>query len=216
MNGTNLNSSQRLDMVQKGLSPLNEEHVKMYIENNGNIKASKQEFQNRLKTLIGEAAYSKQDVGSGRESESQYVKAYEGGDYSAIDRSNGVLDEQSARKRINEDMDILSSSQTMKTISSDRLYSLHEDNSDSVLNRNKSSVDDQKMKDAGYKHTIQYLNAFIVNLKSPSYNNRINLYDSLLKVLKNDKKLANHSNKQKQYRLGCQLAEKEMYNKIKS
>jgi len=216
-----LTTEQRMMMIQKGMSPLDPEQVRVFLEHGGRVKASPEDMKERLVSLIGEDAYYRKNLGSGNESERQYSQAYAGGDYTGQERSSsGIIDEQTAKQRLFEDMDSYASGKPMsKTIDSSQLMSLKEDRFEgSVLNQQSKKItkeEAKKMQDAGYGFTIKYLNAFIMNLKEPSYENRIVLYENLLKVLKNDEKLNKNEMKQKYYRNGCTIAEKEMHQKLK-
>lgn len=212
-----LNTEQRLDMVQKGLSPLNEEHVKKYIENGGMIRASMKDTQERLKTLIGENAYGKVNLGGAGETEQQYVQAMNGGEYTSNDVN--VTNEKSIRERMTEDLntyyDPTSTRLNSINLNSNRLMSLNK--RERVMEqKNIGKEEALKIQSIGYQTCIKYLNAFIINIKTPSYENRKQLYDCLFKVLKNDEKVQGNEQKMKYYRSGCKKAEEEMYAKLKN
>ena len=72
----------------------------------------------------------------------------------------------------------------------------------------------QDYKKIGYDLSIKYLNAFILNLKSPSSKGRLEIYKHLKKLLEIELKLKSNPNSCALFKEGCKEAENLMYTQL--
>jgi len=196
---TQLSPSERIDMIQKGLSPLNPDHIRSYFNNRGQINTSLQEKVERVQTLIGEDISSGRNLGSAKESERDYDKAY-GNENSGLNKGG--------RSSIQDDLG--SYGAPTRTIDSGSLMSLKKNKPQTRISEN-NSKDYRKI---GYDLTIEYLNKFIINIKNPSAKGRFELFKSLKSILEYETKLKSNASLLQRFRNGCNEAETEMYEKI--
>lgn len=205
---TQINSKQRQDMLSKGLSPLNPQHIKKYLQEGGRIKASSQDLLERAKTLIG--AENIHSLGSGHEKEisfnptnGQGLAGYDVEEFEQI-QSKPVSVKQSRE-------DMLGNYGTRnEVITNVNLLNLKEE-TNTIRNK---PVTNTSYEDQGYKNTIKYLNDFILLLKQPSTQLRINVFNSLKITLQGENNLKNNKNALQAYRNGCLKAEQQMYHKL--
>lgn len=208
----NLTQAQKMDMVMKGLSPINPEHVQTYIQNRGAVRASMQEQTERLSTLIGNDVYRRNDLGSGKESERDLDMAYQ---------KTGLIDTPSRaatrdpRQMLAQDMEGYYSNKGMNSIDSSRLLSLRESSSVSQPQAQPITTNVKQAYQLGYKSSITYLNAFIINVKNPSINSRMQLFKELRKIMEIEQKLKGKPDVLGAFRKGLDKGETEMYNKLK-
>lgn len=217
----NLTQAQKMDMVMKGLSPLNPDHLQTYFQSRGNVRTSFQEQAERLSTLIGtdpsgkSIFHQRTNLGSSRESDRDYDVAFQKtglADSAATSRPVAT----NPRMLMEQDMEgYYSSAPGSNVISSSQLLSLRENNSMPAPTK-QSPVNKQQAYQTGYKSTISYLNAFIINIKKPSINSRMQLFKELKRVMEIEQKLRNNPEALGAFRKGCDKAEAEMYNKLKS
>jgi len=200
-----LSAAQRMDMTMKGLSPLDENAVKAYIQNNGRIAAPLQEKTERAKQLVGEST----SLGSGNESDRDYNQIPGYNDtYGSVPSSK----KKSFKEELNEDLDDYAPKTMSRAIESSQLLSLRKNNGNNKRQLNEGKNIDYLKK--GYDLSIEYLNAFIVNLQTPLAKNRIQLYSLLKKVMEYETKLKEYPEELKRFRSGCSKADKEMYSQI--
>lgn len=192
-----LTKKQRLDMQMAGLSPLNPEHVAQYIQSGGNVKKSQKESIQRIKTLVGEEAFSNVSLGH-RDS---------WGSGNTYSNSNNVDD---IREQLANDMN----DYTQKGIKQNLMESLEDLNSP-IPQNTKQSQSVKEIAALGYSNTIAYLNSFIRNLKNPSTASRMEIYKTLQVCLQKEQTYKTNPNALKAYQQGCKKAEIDMYQKLK-
>lgn len=207
--GYQLSKEQRMDMVFKGMSPLDPQQVIQYIKTGGRGKTF-QEAQERASFLIGEDIFKKKSLGSAHESERDYDEAYGavGLETKAPKRPTNF------REQLGEDMASYGTN-AGGVVSSDKLLSLRENIGSVQQQTTKINKSPEEIYKLGYKHCIAYLNAFIINLKNPNTNSRNEVFKALKNVISTEQKLQG-SNLLNAYKKGCIKGETEMYNKLKS
>jgi hypothetical protein len=205
-----------MDMVMKGLSPINPQHVSQYLSTGGRVRASMQEAQERIETMVGRDAYNKRSLGAAHESERDYQKIP---GYSELVGGSGngeYRTPRNAREQMLEDMDGYGGNgrPASNIISSDRLLSLRE-RTETRQPARKPQGSEQDYYKKGYSLTIKYLNAFILNIKAPSSEGRLVLYKALKDVLTYEATVKSNQNLALAFKKGCNKAETEMYGKLK-
>lgn len=206
---TKISAAQRMDMIMKGLNPRDPKEVNMYLKG-GSLPAN--EKVERAKILF-EGSNS---LGSGHEK-----------DVDVTDKVGMVLDEQGIqqfaqpsqkrnaqpqdyRQALNEEMESYGAN-SGKTFSTDDLMSFRKSDQQAVVPQG-SNLEQVKLE--GFNASKQYLNAFVLNLQTPSYQTRLALYKMLLACLKGEEKYKNNSNALEAYRAGVKQAEVAMLQKL--
>ena len=199
-----LTQEQKMDMVMKGMSPIDPQQVEEYFKTRGRGKPMKEALE-RVSYLVGDNVL-KQTMGSAHEKESDYDTAYKavGLDFG---NSGGSRPATNFRQQLENDMAGYESS---GSVSATQLLSLRE----SETRRSAPSGTPEQYYKHGYKLGIAYLNAFIINLKNPNSNSRFELLKALKKITDTEGKL--NGNLLNAFKKGCIKAENEMYNKLKS
>ena len=195
-----ISPSQRMQMVLKGLNPLNEKDVRGFLS--GSIGQG--EKLERAKTLIGEDAFNNTNLGHSKHSEREGPNL-DGSISKVSKKENRSLNEQ-----LQEDLDDYTA-----PVSSDLSGKLQMNLLNNSPQRQQTPVNIKEYETMGYKNTIVYLNSFILSLKTPNSENRLNVYTSLTNVLKAEQKIKVNKNALKAYQQGCMRAEKEMFDKLK-
>ena len=212
-----LSQKDKMDMVMKGLSPINPEHVSQYLSTGGRVRASMQEAQERIETMVGRDAYNKKSLGAAHESERDYQKIPGYDELVGGKGSGGAYRApRNPREQMMQDMESYGSSgrPASNTITSDRLLSLRERTEPRQQVR-KPQGSEQEYYKKGYSLTIKYLNAFILNIKAPSSEGRLTLYKTLKDVLTFEASVKSNQHLALAFKKGCNKAETEMYGKLK-
>lgn len=173
----NISAAQRVDMIQRGLNPLNPTHVQNYLH--GNKRANINENIERVKAIMGDKLNS--SLGHGRENDKDPVpgQEYNGGNFA---QNNNV---QSMRQNMVEDMDDYVN-QPMR--STDELMSF--DPPVAPRNNNKASL--QEAAASGKTLAVNYFNAFIQSLQQPSTQAHMKVYKALRALLEQEGQLKNN------------------------
>ncbi len=200
-----LTQEQKMDMVMKGMSPLDPQQVEEYFKTRGRGKPMKEALE-RVGYLVGNDVL-KQGMGGAHEKESDYDTAYKavGLDFGG---GGGSRPATNFRQQLENDM---SNYQSSGVVSTSELLSLRESN---VRKPSAPSGTPEQYFKHGHKLGIAYLNAFIINLKNPNSNSRIEILKALKKISDVESKL--NGNLLNAFKKGCIKAENEMYNKLKS
>ena len=200
---TKLTPAQRIDMIQKGLSPLSNKHIQKYFENDGKISLSEADKIQKVQNLIGQDIPLTRNLGSSLEKDSDY------GQIPGLER-NGPAP-KNERESLMSDLDYYSGSGSInKSISSDSLLSLKK----GTKQRINEAEDERDYKKVGYDLSIKYLNAFILNLKSPSSKGRLEVYKHLKKLFETEIRLKSKPNSCSLFKEGCKEAENLMYTQL--
>jgi len=222
MNAENLTRAQRMDMVSKGLNPLDPSHLQKYIQTRGQVRMGVNESAERLKNLIGIDAFNK-DLGCSKESDSQYQQAANatgltGGLYSHPEFQNYNEDEADSMgmtgvEFMRQQMGNMNNNPQFQKIKS----RIKENSNTKTSQQNNQPNNLNQFYRKGYDLTIEYLNAFIMNVKNPSTQNRLQVFNLLKQVLQFESKLQNEgvNVNLSNFRQGCAMAENELYQKIK-
>jgi len=211
-----ISSQQRMDMVLKGLNPLLESDVKSYLQKGGNIRKNQEALMERFSTLVGHDILEKGSLGSANEKETEYGTAYKEsglpiGINAGYEQDFIPTTPQDYRKKALQQLNEYENA-GLKEIDGDELLSLRRPTKTYPETSNKK----QNYKKIGYELSIQYLNAFIVNLKDPNTKNRLELFKKLKSVLETENKLKNSPTACNEFKKGCIEAEDKMYNQLKS
>lgn len=200
---TKLTASQRMEMVMKGLSPLNDEHVQNYLAGNG---ISNQDRAMRAKSLVGEA----QNLGSSGEKEI-FIDVENGRtNPEEYTRGSSQPDVRSLRKQLNEEMESYAESDA----------DFNQEGFKSLKRRDtpKAVASNEEIMQEGFSNAKQYLNAFVTNLTESelenSYSQRLKIFKLLKVCLEAEAKYKNNSIALKFYRNGVLKAEKKMLESI--
>lgn len=198
-----ITNQQRMEMIMRGLSPLNPSHVTQFINKNGQIRASDTAAIERAKVVLGETinyslGHSKDRGIVANEFREQYGLTE-------------IKQPKTVQEQLVEDMQDYGGSGVLDT---NMLLERAGRNVQQQPKQN-TNVDVKKFKELGHSHTITYLNAFIMSLKNPSAQSRIDVYNKLMAIMKNQQKLQANPTAFKAYEQGCIAAEKMLYSKIK-
>jgi hypothetical protein len=199
---TQINASQRMDMIMKGLNPRDPEEVERYI--NGEISLSAKERQERAKTLF--EGVNNNLGGSNEKDINPQTLIGRSVDINEISKPV-VKTEKDYRSALKNDLQ--SYGTTGKTFKTDDLLSLK---SRSPLNE--SSLNYENITLEGFNDGKKYLNAFITNLQTPTIQNRRNLFKELQHCIKVEIGYKNNPQVHKKYIEGLQQAETAMLNKL--
>lgn len=215
-----LSQQDKMNMVMKGLSPINPEHIQAYFQNRGRVNTIMSEAIERVKYVVGDDAWGVKSLGAGHEKES---------DYNGIPNYNQIVGlpdnmqrrvARNPREQMLEEMDAYENKGSV--LDSDRLLSLRnriggpQRQPQRRLTETAAAVgNEQQLYKKGYSLSIKYLNSFIKNLQKPSSINRTELYQSLKDVLLYENKLKSQQKLLNAFKKGCIKAETEMYTKLK-
>lgn len=188
-----LTPADRMEMIQSGLNPLKEEHVRIYMNGgSGNIK----ENVERLTTLMGNDI--NRPIGHGKEIESGRISLDSHGDYQ-------VNDIKSMKENLNRDMEeYASTSGQMSAVP--QLSSLRNSSTQ------KSSLNEVQQR--GKTLATNYYNAFITSLQQPSTQANYNVFKALKSMLEAEQSLKG-TNGLKHFQESVRSISSKMYNQIK-
>jgi len=196
---TKITAKQRMDMLMKGLSPVNPEHIKKYLSGNG---PSLQEKQERVKELFGDTP---QNLGSGREVDTVPPV----GEYNEKSIAKSEAKSRNPKQILNEEMTGYTSN-IGKTISADDLLSFKKTEPKPV---SKTSISQE-----GYENAKNYINAFVKTIQGQSikdsYNLRLQLFKALKVCLESEGKYKNNQGALAEYRKGVLKAEETFLNNL--
>ena len=218
---------QRIDMVQRGYSPMNPIDVENYLNHKAPSGA-----MFKIATEILEEGTSTNSFGEKHMSYekdyqkiAQYFEKGEKEDIDFLDKSNSSnskvekinpkekiknsLEDYGennnfSKRGINEKLsEALNKRNIKKTVSSTKnLINMPKNNKEYI-------TEGAQAKNLGYKYGCNYLNAFILNLKSPSSENRTHLIKELNTMILKEESI--HSSVIIEYRRGVEMAESELY-----
>lgn len=197
-----ITASQRIEMIMKGLSPLNQAEVDAFLRGYGVSPKDKQE---RVKLLVGEAT----NLGGSHERE-MIIDDADPDKYIASNDSPKGPSIASMRQRLNEELDDYVSTPTKKI----------EFDTDGLMGfkTQKKQQSSEGIMQEGFNYAKDYLNAFVSNLQesegSTSYVNRMKLYKSLKLCLEAETKYKENPQALKNFRAGVLKAEKAMLQKL--
>lgn len=226
-----ISPAQRIDMVQRGYSPMNPVDVDNYLNHKAPSGAMLQ-----ISTEVLEEGTSMNSFG---EKHMSYEKDYQKlashfdnkGDIDVdslervaprtLDRVNpkeevrdklgnyGGKNDNLPRRGVNEKLsEALGKRSIERPVSPTKgLISIPKDNREYI-------TEGAQAKSLGYKHGCSYLNAFIVNLRAPSSENRIKLIKELNTMVLKEESI--HPSIVAEYRRGVSTAESELYKNLKS
>lgn len=204
-----LNNRQRKDMIDRGMNPLNESHVKSYLSGRGLSQNQLQkEVEEKMRLLMG----GKLEVDLGGRSDRD-VTPQVGQEFSgkAIQSYN-----EDPRSAIAASMDDYVNTNNMGTTSNGSGGSGFADLYESEMPQ-QSSMNQQTLMNNGSKLATDYYNAFIRSLKEPSTQSNLEVYRALEKMLKYESSIKKQHGGQAQKILveGVNNVTKQMYQKLK-
>lgn len=223
--------TQRIDMIQKGYSPMNPEDVKNYIENKPPTGCMLQ-----ISTEILEEGTTTNSFG---EKHMNYESDYR--QLAQHLENKKVLDIDSLEKAVSKTPEKIetksfirnslsnygneNNSNLTKNINEKLTHvlgktkeNLSQKTSPNLINLPKEKktyiTESIHAKNLGYKYGCNYLNAFITNIKGPTFQNRIKFIEELNTLILKENDI--HPTVLEEYRKGIAIAENELYKKIKS
>ena len=213
-----LNSVQRFEMIDNGMNPLKEEHVKAYL-NGKVIKESQEEKLERARAIIGDDVFNK-SIGSSKDIDRDLTDMI-GKEYNTNSISNTnnyesantdpvYLRAQAAKEIENYGSSTgYMSSSKLKTISPKLMSLDNEPKKQNKMNNNKLN----EAIETGRNLSTNFHNAYIISLKNPSTANYMSVFKSLKEMLEQERDLKG-SQLLVHYQNGINEVTKEMYKKV--
>lgn len=201
-----LSKDEMMDMRMKGLSPLNPEDIKKY--KRGETISLKEKEERAAIMFAGTG-----NLGGGGESDidarSFTDKEFTPGSYEK-EMAPVQKTQEDFRKNLNEEMGSYGQN-TGKTFGTDDFLSFKKA---SPQPTQPVANNAEQIKLEGFASSKEYLNSFVLNLQTPNYQNRLNLFKSLQICLKGEEKYRQHAKALQIYRSGVEQAEKAMLKKL--
>jgi hypothetical protein len=207
-----LTAEQRMEMVMRGLSPLNPTEVNAYLKGYGLSAKDKQE---KLKLLLGEAtnlggAHEKEMIVEDGADPEQYIRQQPQGP-----------SVESLRRQLDEDLSDYVSAPIQPRRQPQRQAVGGSFDTDGLMGFDKPSkpqVSHEDIMQEGFNLAKNYLNAFVTNLQESAsdttYVNRVALFKHLKASLEAEAKYKNNPQALKSYRAGVLKVEKAMLQKL--
>ena len=196
-----ISPQQRLDMIGKGMSPINPEHILAYL-NGKNIKVNQME---RVKTMIGEQNLFRS---AGHSKESAFSEAQAGQEYTPSNafNTNTPIGDNPAdiKKQMMMEMDGYANSTGSVSPS---LLSLN------PQQKNTNKMNLNEVVSVGKTLATNYYNAFIKSIQNPSTAAHMQVYKALKEMLEREKSLQNTAGLP-HYQKSVNEVAKQMHNQI--
>lgn len=203
---TKISAAQRMEMVMRGMNPRDPKEVSLFLSGGALPINEKME---RVKTLVGNS----NNLGGGKEKEVDALSMTgQTMDASSFEREVGPASprvQQDYRKLMQEDMNDYAA--PGKVFNTDDLMTFRQPTQQPGPSK---SANLEQIKLEGFNSSKQYLNAFVVNLQTPSYQTRVALYKLLLACLKGEEKYKDNTNALEAYRSGVKQAEAAMLKNL--
>lgn len=191
-----ISKEQRVDMVLKGLSPLNPEHVEKYIQG---YRLDNKDKMERIQKIFKATS---NNLGGGLEVTPSVGEEFNEAVYQKPKQTD-------IRSQLNEDLANYVSGPTNNNFNTNDFVSIKKENPTAIS---------ESLKQLGFTQAKDYLNLFVISLQNSdmnnSFNNRLKLFKALKLCLETENKLKNNTIKMKLYREGVVQAEKAMLNKL--
>lgn len=214
----NISAEDRMEMLMRGLNPLDPKEVQAYRKGYG---ISKQEKEERLKTLLGEHTTN---LGGANEKE---ILVEEGDPTRYMSNGNQGNDIANLRRQMDAELEnYVSEPRTMPQPTRQpqrQRQQLNESafDTDGLMGFDEPAKPRQSIEEIaaqGFNDAKAYLNSFVMNLKESannnSYVNRMTLYKNLKLCLEAESRYKNNPQALQSYRTGVLKAEKAMLTKL--
>ena len=198
-----LSKEEMMDMRMKGLSPLNPEDIQKY--KRGETISLKEKAERAAVMFAGTS-----NLGGGGETDID-VSSFTDREFNAGSYEKEMMPVKTSddfRKNLNEEMGSYGTG-TGKTFGTDDLLSFKK-----APQREAISNNGEQIKLEGFTSSKEYLNSFVLNLQTPNYQNRLNLFKTLQVCLKGEEKYRQNVKALQIYRAGVEQAEKAMLKKL--
>jgi hypothetical protein len=201
-----LSKEEMLNMRMQGLSPFNPADVRKFKSGAGISQTEKIE---RAKKLFE----GSNNLGGAHERDENISdRVGQTLDYEEIAQTAQPATEQDYRRQLNEDINAATTSSSGKVFSTDDLMSFKKPPQQTSVASVTGNAESAKLE--GFNISKVYLNSFVLNLQSPSYQNRLTLYKNLQACLKGEEKYKQAPQLLQAYRQGVMQAEQAMLKNL--